>query len=310
MQSPVPLDAPLADFARDHQPAYVPATNRVLAGFLTAGVYALVLVVGSHRSPAPNRPAPSELPARMEAPQKAHQEAFQTPPEMAREQNRQALPSNMPQETRRNPAQTAPRQQNASQRPSLLERLFGPRDQAAAPVPGTAPSPGPGRQTSSAAKPSSGAPAEQLASAQSAPAEQSASAQSTAKSSSLSPATPGQQGAANQSKDKPPPACQDAAWARAVSNHVRRFFPARQQQAAGVATAHLVIRRSGWLNELEIARTSGNATLDAAAYALLRKAQPLPRIPGRIAADRIDLQLPVAFGIAGDFKITVTGCGG
>ena len=86
-------------------------------------------------------------------------------------------------------------------------------------------------------------------------------------------------------------------------------MPPRGQNAAGLATAHLVIRRSGRLNELEIAKTSGDPALDAAAYAMVRKAQPLPRIPDRIAADRIVLQLSLPFGVAGDFKITVNACG-
>jgi hypothetical protein len=42
---------------------------------------------------------------------------------------------------------------------------------------------------------------------------------------------------------------------------------------------------------------------------MLRKAQPLPRIPERVSTDRIDLEVPVAFGTAGDFKITITNCG-
>src|SRR5690349_1245673 len=171
MQSP-------AEFSRDHQPTYIPATNRVLAGFLTAGVYALVLVVASHRTPTPNRAAPSEIAARMEAQQQARREAFQARP--AQEQSPQASPQNASQETppqmRRNASQTSSRQQSAS--PSLLERLFGRRDQTAAPVPGMAPAPGPGEQAASGAKPSSGAQGEQSASAQSAPAEQLASSSS------------------------------------------------------------------------------------------------------------------------------------
>ena len=86
-------------------------------------------------------------------------------------------------------------------------------------------------------------------------------------------------------------------------------MPPRGQNAAGVATAHLVIRRSGWLNELEITKTSGNPAVDAATYAMLRKAQPLPRIPDRIAADRIELQLPIAFGVGTpDLKVTIVDC--
>ncbi len=284
MQSP-------AEFSRNHQPAYVPTTNRALAGFLTMGVYALVLVVATHHSPAPHRTAFSDIAAPMEpgAHQQDRQEAFpQTPPQ------------NAPRPQPAAPNAAALSQQTASRQPSFLERLFA--NPAAAPVPSLAPAPAPGAGQQPAATPSpGGVPAGQLAFAQS----------PSAKSSSPNSAsTSGQQDAPKASKDKAS-ACKDAAWARAITNHVRRFHPVatRQQQAAGTATAHLVIRRSGWLNELEIATTSGNAALDAAAYAMVRKAQPLPRIPDRIAADRIELALPIAFGAAGNFRITVAGCG-
>lgn len=305
MQSP-------AEFSREHQPAYVPTTNRVLAGFLTMGVYALVLVVAGHRSPAPIRAASSQIASRMapDAPPEtypeAHQQAVQqTPPHNAR--------ADTPQEAPRNAPQNPQRQQSASRQPFLLERLFGPRAQtdAAGPTMMPAPTPGSGGQPAPVAKPSS-APGEQPASAaRPAQAEQLASAQSGSRARPSSPSASGQQDATNTAKDKPPPACHDAAWVRAVTNRVHRFFPpaARRPHATGLATARLVIRRSGWLNELEIAGTSGNAALDAAAYTMVRKAQPLPRIPDRIAADRIDLELPIAFGVAGDFKITINNCG-
>jgi len=281
MQSP-------AEFSRDHQPAYMPTTNRPLAGLLTVGVYALVLVVASHR--APNRAAPSDLAARMESERLQETgRAEQTAP--------QTQPSNAPQDARRNAAPPPHRQQlAASRQPSFLERLFGQLDQRAAPVPGIAPAPGPDGR--SAAK-----PAERLADAQPAPAAQPSSSRDGNVPAGGGAAS-GQQKTATETR---PPACYDAAWAQAITDHLRRFYPAapRGQRPTGVAMAHLVIRRSGWLNELEIARTSGNAALDAAAYVMVRKAQPLPRIPDRIAADRIDLQLPIAFGAGGDSKITM-----
>jgi protein TonB len=298
MQSP-------AEFSRDHQPTYVPATNRVLAGLLTAGVYALVLVLASHHNPAPNRA--SEIATRMEEiQQETRQQAFQTEPAQAQKPQASPRPPQARQEVHPNPPPSSLRQQSASRQPSLLERLFAPH--ASAPVPtmtgGGAPSaqstPAPGGQ--SAAKAPSGR-AEQQASA--------TPSASAAASASSAPGASGQQDSTNTAKTNPPSACQDAAWVRAVTNRLRRSHSAaaRQQHATGVATARLVIRRSGWLNELEIAKTSGNMALDAAAYAMLRKIQPLPRIPDRIAADRIDLEVPIAFGVAGDFKITITNCG-
>jgi protein TonB len=279
MQSP-------AEFSRNHQPAYVPTTNRMLAGVLTMGVYALVLVVASHRSPVPSRAPPPEIAARMEPDVPRAEQDPQTP-----QSPPQTTPQEAPRNASQNPFQDSPRQQGASRQPSFLERLFS--TQTAAPVPSMAPAPRPEGQ--SGAKPSRG---EELASA--APAAQSAQGSFSHSD------TPGQQ--PSKAKDNSPSPCPDAAWVRAVTNRVQRFRPARQSQASGVAMMRLVIRRSGWLNELEIAKTSGNTALDAAAYAMLHKAQPLPRIPDRIAADRIALQLPIAFGVGTDLKITVS-CG-
>jgi protein TonB len=292
----------LADFARDHQPAYVPTTNRVLAAVLTVGVYALVLVVANHHNPAPSRA--SEIAARMkEIQQETHQQAFQTEPAQAQKPQASAQPQEARRETHPNAPQSSLRQQTASRQPSLLERLFAPR--AAAPVPTMTSGEAPSAQSAPGAAPAPGGPAK----APSAPAAQPASTAPSAASATSSPSASGQEESAKSTKEKPTSACQDAAWMRAVSNHVRRFLPARQPRGTGLATVRLVIRRSGWLNELEIARTSGNAALDAAAYTMLRKAQPLPHIPDRVPADRIDLTLPIAFGAAGDFKITITDCG-
>ena len=243
----------LEEFARDHQPAYVPQTSPVTAALLTLAVYAAVGFMANHHSTwTTYRATPSRTVADM-------------PPQDL------PTPSDVSRETRQTAPQTAPHQQSASRQPSFLERLFGRSE----PSPGTH---GTGAQ----------------ASAQSAPGRQ-------------------QPAAARAGNSVTPSACQDTAWARAVANRVRQsfFYPqaARQKHVTGIATARLVVRRSGWLNELEITGTSGNAVLDDAAYVIARKAQPLPRIPDSIASDRIDVQLPVAFGMAGDFKPVIGNCG-
>jgi len=254
----------LEEFARDHQPAYVPQTSPVTAGLLTLALYAAVGFMANHHSTwtTPYRGTLAETVTRM-------------PPEDLR--------------TLSDAPQTPPRQKIASRQPSFLERLFGQR---------TATPPG-----------SPDAQASAQSASRSSPSRQSAGAPAG------SATAPRQRQAADgsASNSATPPACQDAAWARAVTNRVRQFFfypqTARQRHVTGVAVARLVVRRSGWLNELEITGTSGNAMLDAAAYAILRKAQPLPRIPDRIAPDRIDVQLPIAFGMAGDFKPAIGNCG-
>ncbi len=108
--------------------------------------------------------------------------------------------------------------------------------------------------------------------------------------------------------------CYDAAWAQAVTDRIHEFlhYPRRaiDRHMTGVVFVHLVVRRDGRLDFLEIAKSSGHTALDEAAYNAVRDAQPLPRIPQRMHTDRIDAELPVAFGVKGHFKATGGSCGG
>ena len=96
--------------------------------------------------------------------------------------------------------------------------------------------------------------------------------------------------------------CYDEAWGRAVSQRVGRFFyypgGARADHATGLTMVHFIVRRDGLLDLLEIGKSSGDRVLDDAAYDMVRKAQPLPRMPDRMHLDWIDLQLPINFGLA------------
>jgi protein TonB len=108
--------------------------------------------------------------------------------------------------------------------------------------------------------------------------------------------------------------CWDAIWAKSVTDHVGRyyFYPRRaaHEHATGVVFVHLVIRRSGRLDVLEVGTSSGNETLDQAATNMVRKAAPLPRIPDHMHAEWVDAQLPIDFGTGGQFKPTEGTCGG
>jgi len=108
--------------------------------------------------------------------------------------------------------------------------------------------------------------------------------------------------------------CWDAAWAQAVTNRVGSFFyyPPRalHQHVTGVVLVHLVIRRNGRVELLEVGRTSGNDALDHAATTMVRKAVPLPQIPAHMHTDRIDAQLPIEFGTDDpNLKATIGDCG-
>ena len=94
--------------------------------------------------------------------------------------------------------------------------------------------------------------------------------------------------------------CLDAAWMQAVSDRVRHFFyyppAALALHTTGVVMVHFVVRGNGQLDRLEIDKSSGDAGLDKAAADIVRSAQPLPPIPERMHADRVDAMLPIYFG--------------
>jgi len=95
--------------------------------------------------------------------------------------------------------------------------------------------------------------------------------------------------------------CLDPVWMRAVSERVRQFFyypgPALASRTTGVVTMHFAVRRNGQIDRLEISRSSGDDGLDKAATDIMRKAQPLPSIPDRMHAERVDGELPINFGV-------------
>jgi TonB family protein len=107
-------------------------------------------------------------------------------------------------------------------------------------------------------------------------------------------------------------ACWDFEWAMAINKRIGQFFQypprAAKKRVTGVVEVRMLIRRSGWLDREEILKSSGDADLDNAAYQAVLKAQPLPRIPDRMHADRIDAEIPIVFGPRGDFTPTQGSC--
>ena len=95
-------------------------------------------------------------------------------------------------------------------------------------------------------------------------------------------------------------ACYDAAWAQSVTERVRKFFyypsGARARKITGTVVLHIVVRSNGRLSFLKIDKSSGEKSLDEAALDMTRRAQPLPRIPYRMHAARVDALFPITFG--------------
>ena len=107
--------------------------------------------------------------------------------------------------------------------------------------------------------------------------------------------------------------CHDAAWARSVSERIARFYRYPEHEAhehiTGVTYVHLIVRRSGLLDLVEVRRSSGDIPLDNAAYDAVLKAQPLPFIPERMHSSRIDAEIPITFGLGVNFKAAEYRCG-
>jgi len=109
--------------------------------------------------------------------------------------------------------------------------------------------------------------------------------------------------------------CLDPVWMRAVTARVGRFYyypsAALAQHTMGVVMVHFDVTRDGRLDMLEIGKSSGDDSLDDAAYSMFRKAQPLPAIPARMHVDHVDGIMPIIFGKADQhFSATPGHCSG
>jgi protein TonB len=97
--------------------------------------------------------------------------------------------------------------------------------------------------------------------------------------------------------------CFDPIWMRAVTERVNQFFyypgAALAVHRTGLVMVHFVVRQNGQIDRLQIGKSSGDQELDKAALDIVRKAQPLPPIPDRMHADRVDGELPINFGVRG-----------
>ena len=232
----------LAGFVRGMAPARADPANRVMAGLLTASVYALAALLLWGISPGP--PAGPREPVIVTA--VIHEKIRKPVPEPA-----PPLPDIRPRAE-----QPAP--------PVIITETGAP-PQAPAPLPATA-----ATQSPLLGGTSGNGPMGQTASGS------------------------GGSGAGGGG-------CLDPVWMRAVSERVRQFFyypgPALATRTTGVVILRFGVRRDGWIDRLQIGKSSGDAGLDEAAIDILRKAQPLPPIPDRMGVARVDGELPVNFGV-------------
>src|SRR5262249_18504415 len=87
------------------------------------------------------------------------------------------------------------------------------------------------------------------------------------------------------------------AYASLVYGHLQRFkgYPASANGASGHVVVRFVLNPSGSLLGASIAKSSGNAALDAEALATVRRANPFPRFPEGKTASQDTVTAPMDF---------------
>lgn len=86
-----------------------------------------------------------------------------------------------------------------------------------------------------------------------------------------------------------------------LAAHLQRFkrYPAEARAAGQQGTATLVftVGRGGQVLGANLARSSGNAALDAETLAMVRRAEPLPAFPPELTQASLRISVPVSFSV-------------
>lgn len=84
------------------------------------------------------------------------------------------------------------------------------------------------------------------------------------------------------------------AW---LERHKEYPARARSRRQQGVVLLNFTIDRAGAVLGFRIARSSGHRLLDRAVERLIRRAQPLPSLPGEWKLSHLELQVPIRFSL-------------
>ncbi|MDR3468424.1 MAG: TonB family protein [Xanthobacteraceae bacterium] len=88
-------------------------------------------------------------------------------------------------------------------------------------------------------------------------------------------------------------------WQNALRTHVEKYkrYPAARSQKTVDLIVRFSIDRAGHVLSAEILKSSGDAEFDAAAIAMLRRADPVPLPPPTVADQGLSFNLPVSFRV-------------
>ena len=76
---------------------------------------------------------------------------------------------------------------------------------------------------------------------------------------------------------------------------LRRAKQAPRDGGAGTATVEFTVQRDGTVSGIRLVRSAGNAALDEAAVAMVRRASPMPAFPDDIRQASLAFRVPVEF---------------
>jgi protein TonB len=117
----------------------------------------------------------------------------------------------------------------------------------------------------------------------------------------MPPTTPPTTPTAPVSAQAAPPSNAVPGWRGELIGRLQRAkrYPdvARSRGDQGVAMATFTMDRSGHVLSVSIVRSSGSSALDEEALAMIRRADPLPRIPAELPGDTVTLTVPVTFSL-------------
>lgn len=111
-------------------------------------------------------------------------------------------------------------------------------------------------------------------------------------------AAPTQRGVADGLDAVAPPGTSRAYAARVRSwLYAHKIYPrlAKMRREEGIVNVRFVLDRAGLLLDGRIVGSSGCASLDQEAIAMLQRSSPYPKAPREIAGERIEFTAPVAF---------------